>query len=216
LLHIGFSKTYIRFFPTFEGFKAAQHFHGMMMISWLLMLLVQPILILKGKTKLHRRVGTLSYVLAPLVLLSIYLVIRSRYHVYLEQGGQTKGVIAWLSLNFRMMVFFAVLYFLAIYYRYRPALHARYMCSTAFLLIGPGLVRLLISYPEFSRADSHALDRNVNILIAGVVTIVDSWRTKRQSPFLLILGFMVLQKILWDMREAPLWQAAGDVITKML
>jgi hypothetical protein len=91
----------------------------------------------------------------------------------------------------------------------------RYMCSTAFLLIGPGLVRLLISYPELSHADSHSFDRHANILIAGVITIADSWRTKRLSPFTLVFGFMVLQKILWDMREAPLWQAVGNVIAKM-
>ncbi|HET9434615.1 MAG TPA: hypothetical protein VFO37_12700, partial [Chitinophagaceae bacterium] len=59
MVHIGFSKTYIRFFPEFDGFKAAQHFHGMMMMGWLLMLLVQPILILKGKTKFHRRIGAM-------------------------------------------------------------------------------------------------------------------------------------------------------------
>lgn len=99
LTQIGFSKRYIQFFPKFDGFTAAQHFHGMMMMGWLLMLLVQPILILKGQANLHRRVGTLSYVLAPLVLLSMYLVIQSRYEVYLEQGGQTKAVISWLSLN---------------------------------------------------------------------------------------------------------------------
>ncbi len=215
LVHIGFSKTYIQFFPNFDGFKAAQHFHGMMMMGWLLMLLVQPILILKGKTKLHRRIGTLSYVLAPMVVLSMYLVIQSRYEVYLEQGRQTKAVIGWLSINFRLMLFFAVLYFLAIYYRHRPALHMRYMCSTALLLIAPALVRVLISYQELSNADSHSFDRNANILIAGVITIVDSWRTKRLSPFMVVLGFMVLQKILWDMREAPLWQAVGNVIAKM-
>ena len=212
LTQIGFFKRYIGFFPEFDGFTAAQHFHGMMMMGWLLMLLVQPILILKGKTKLHRRIGKLSYVLAPLVLVSMYLVIHSRYDVYLAQGGQTKAVISWLSLNFRMMVFFAVLYFLAIYYRHRPALHLRYMCSTAFVLIGPGLVRVLISYPEWSNADSHSFDRNTNIIIAGVIAIVDSWRTKRLSPFMLVLGFMVLQKILWDLREAPLWQAVGKAI----
>lgn len=215
LTQIGFFKRYIQLFPEFDGFTAAQHFHGMMMMGWLLMLLVQPILILKGKTKLHRRIGTLSYVLAPLVLVSIYLVIQSRYEVYLEQGGQTKAVISWLSLNFRMMVFFAVLYFLAIYYRHRPALHLRFMCSTAFVLIGPGLVRVLISYPEWSNADSHAFDRNANILIAGVIAVADSWRTKRLSPFMLVLGFMVLQKILWDMRESPVWQAVGNVIARM-
>ena len=81
LSHVGFPQTYIRFFPKFDGFTGTQHFHGMMMMGWLLMLLVQPILILKGKTKLHRRIGRLSYVLAPLLLLSIYLFIQSRYEV---------------------------------------------------------------------------------------------------------------------------------------
>lgn len=142
LIHVGFAKTYLQFFPEFTDFKAAQHFHGMMMMGWLLMLLVQPILILKGKTKLHRRIGMMSYVLAPLILLSMYLVIQVRYDVYLAEVGQTNGIIAWLSLNFRMMVFFAVLYSLAIYYRHRTALHWRFMCSTAFILIGPGLVRV--------------------------------------------------------------------------
>ena len=215
LAHIGFSKSYIQFFPKFDGFTAAQHFHGMMMMGWLLMLLVQPILILKGKTKLHRRVGALSYVLAPLVLLSMYLVIESRYDVYLERGREAKAVIAWLSINFRLMMFFAILYFLAIYYRHRPALHMRYMCGTAFLLIAPALVRVCISYLELSHADSHSFDRNANVLIAGVIAVVDSWRTKRLSPFMLVFGFMVLQKILWDMREAPFLQAVGNVIAKM-
>jgi hypothetical protein len=215
LIHIGFSKTYIQFFPKFDGFKAAQHFHGMMMMGWLLMLLVQPILILKGKIRLHRLIGSLSYVLAPLVLLSIYLVIQTRYDVYLEQGRPTTVILGWISLNFRLMVFFAVLYFLAIYYRHKPALHMRYMVSTALVLIGPGLVRLMMSYPAFSHADSHSFDRVANIVIAGVITLVDSWRTKRLSPFALVLGFMVVQKILWDMREAPLWQAVGSVIAKL-
>ena len=66
LTQIGFSKRYIQFFPEFDGFTAAQHFHGMMMMGWLLMLLVQPILILKGKTKLHRRIGTPELCVGPI------------------------------------------------------------------------------------------------------------------------------------------------------
>lgn len=215
LVHVGFFKTYIRHFPQFDGFTIAQHFHGMMMMGWLLMLLVQPILILNKKNKLHRQIGVLSYILAPLLLLSIYLVMKTRYDIYLEQGRPSNAVLAWLSLNFRLMVFFAVLYFLAMYYRHIPALHLRFMCSTALLLIGPGLVRLLISYPGFSHADSHAFDRNVNVLVAGIITLVDSWKTKRVSPFTLVLFFMVMQKVLWDMRDAPLLQSFGKVIAKI-
>jgi len=215
LVHLGFSKTYIQHFPAFSGFTMAQHVHGVLMMGWLLMLLVQPLLILKNKIQLHKQVGKLSYVLAPLVVFSIWWVAHTRYHEYLGKAGQTKDIISWLSLNFRLMLFFATLYFLAIYYKAKPALHMRFMVSTALVLIGPGLVRALISYTDMSRLDSHNLDRNINVLVAAVLTIIDSWRTKRLSPFTVVLVFMLLQKILWDMRNADFLQATGMIIAKL-
>ena len=67
MIQIGFFKTYIQHFPKFEEYTAGHggtkyniimHFHGMMMMGWVWMLLLQPILILKGKIKLHRRIGS--------------------------------------------------------------------------------------------------------------------------------------------------------------
>ena len=82
LVEVGFFKTYIRHFPLFKDyivdgsytmhFNWIMHVHGIIMMGWVLMLLVQPILILKGKIKWHRRVGALSYVLAPLVVLALF------------------------------------------------------------------------------------------------------------------------------------------------
>jgi hypothetical protein len=78
LVHIGFYKTYIRHFPGFEDyitpngrkfhFSWVKHFHGMMMMGWVLMLLLQPILILKGKIKWHHRVGRLCIGSARIVI----------------------------------------------------------------------------------------------------------------------------------------------------
>jgi hypothetical protein len=146
LVHIGFYKTYIRHFPGFEDyitlsgrkfhFSWVKHFHGMMMMGWTLMLLLQPILILRGKIKWHHRVGRLSYILAPLVLLSMWLVTQERFDDILERQGYTAAV-AHLSLNFPNIIFFALLYSLAIYYRKRSALHIPFMCGTGLLLIGP-------------------------------------------------------------------------------
>jgi hypothetical protein len=214
LVQIGFSRTYIQFFPKFERFKSVHHFHGMMMMGWLLMLLVQPILILKGKIKLHRRIGALSYVLAPLVVLSMYLITQFAYHRNLESKGEIAAV-ARLSLNFPLIVFFAALYLLAIFYKHKPALHMRFMCSTAFLLIGPGLSRALRTYLEFARDDGVSFARNFAVLIAGTVAIADSFRIKRISPFTLVFGFMILHKILWDLRETAFWQNIGNVIAKL-
>ena len=42
---IGFHKTYTIHFPAFTGFHWQQHFHGAMLMSWFLMLIIQPFLI---------------------------------------------------------------------------------------------------------------------------------------------------------------------------
>lgn len=217
LVEVGFFKTYIQYFPKFEDtavngetvhFNAIMHFHGIVMMGWVLMLLVQPILILKGKIKWHRQVGSLSYVLAPLVVLALYLANKDNLLSY----SQHSDAISSLTITFPGLVFFAILYSLAIFYKHRPALHMRFMCSTAFLFINPALDRALITYFGL-----HGFSEGIIIvlLLAGIVTIVDSLRTKRISPFALVFSLLLLQKILYDLRDTPFWQAIGNVIAKI-
>lgn len=225
LAHIGFYKTYISHFPKFEDynsprrglihFNAIIHFHGMMMIGWLLMLLVQPIFILKGKIKLHRLAGRLSYVLAPLVLLSMYLVTHSSLHRESAQDGAVAVVARRVALDVPLIIFFAILYLLAIFSTHKPALHSRFMCSTAFILISPALSRTLRAYLDASRDGSIDMSKNIIVIVAGVITVIDSWRTKRISPFALVFGFMVLNRIIWDIRDSPFWHSIANVIAKM-
>jgi hypothetical protein len=214
VVHLGFYKTYLQFFPNFKGFRYVQHFHGAMMMGWLIMLLVQPVLIRAGKYELHRLVGRASYVLAPLVLVSMYLISQFRYNAILETSGQAAAV-AHLALNLPNIVFFACLYLLAILYKHRTELHMRYMCSTAFVLIGPGLARALIGYMDFSLPDAVMVVRIVTPLIAGVLTVVDSVWRKRISSFALVFGFMVLHTILWNVRETSFWQTIGSFVAQL-
>ncbi|WP_276500119.1 hypothetical protein [Terrimonas pollutisoli] len=223
LAHIGFYKTYIRHFPGFADYTTPAgrkfhftwiiHFHGMMMIGWLLMLLLQPFLILKGKIKLHRLAGRLSYVIAPLVLLSMYLVTYSSLHRELAQGIAVAA--SRIALDVPLIIFFAILYLLAIFYTHKPALHSRFMCSTAFILISPALSRTLRAYLDASREDSIDMSKNIIVIVAGVIAVVDSWRTKRISPFALVLGFMVLNRIIWNIRDTPFWYSIANAIAKM-
>jgi hypothetical protein len=221
MIHVGFFSSYIKFFPRFEdatiegrgpiSFNAPIHFHGVVMMGWVFMLLLQPILIRKRKMNLHRQVGRLSYILAPLVLLSIFLVNQHAYHKVLKTAGESQAVAA-LALIFPAFVFFAILYFLAIRYRHRPALHMRFMCSTAFLFIPPALDRALIHYLHLPGYDVGSV---IQLVIIGVVTMFDSVMMKRLSPFALVFAFEVLHKILWHSRETDFWQTTGTLIAKM-
>lgn len=225
LAHVGFYKSYIRHFPGFEDyvrpdgsqfhFYWVMHFHGMMMIGWLLMLLVQPILILKGRLKLHRLVGRLSYVLAPLVLLTMYLVTRASLDRVVAPEEQAAVVARRMALDMPLIIFFATLYILAVVYRHRTLLHSRYICSTAFMLISPPLARTLRAYFDYNREGSIDLSRTIIVFIALAVTVGDSLRLKRISPFALVLGFVLLNKIIWEIKDTPIWQAIGITIGKL-
>lgn len=222
VIQIGFFKTYISHFPNFEDYTVEggrvehfnwyMHLHGMVMMTWVLMLLVQPILILKGKRKLHRKVGNLSYVVAPLVMVVLYLANRDRYLDLLVNAGQPAAV-ARLALSLPEAVFFAILYSLAIIYRRRPALHMRYMVSTAFLFINPAVGRIFRSY--FDLNPGFPYGSTIVLSLVGVITMVDSLRTKRLSPFIVVFGLLLLHRIIWELRDTPFWQTTGTAIAKI-
>ena len=72
----GFWKTYFGKIPSFNGVSGLMHFHAIMVLSWLGILIAQPILILNKKIELHRAVGKASYFVVSLLLLSIILLMR--------------------------------------------------------------------------------------------------------------------------------------------
>lgn len=55
------------------------HFHAVAMGAWLSLLLAQAILVATGSTRHHRRLGTASFALIPVVLISLILVASARY-----------------------------------------------------------------------------------------------------------------------------------------
>jgi hypothetical protein len=142
LITWGFYKTYLIFFPSFSGFNNVQHFHGAMMMIWMLLLIVQPLLIRSGKLAIHRMIGKLSYAIAPLLIVSIFLVSRMVYHRPEPVTHQEK--IAMIALSIPFLAGFIVFYSLAIINRRETPRHMRYMIGTSFLMIAPGLGRALI------------------------------------------------------------------------
>ena len=160
-------------------------------------------------------VGRLSYVLAPLVLLTMYLVTRASLDRVVVPEEQAAVIARRMALDVPTIIFFAILYLLAIVYRHRMQLHSRYMISTAFMLISPPLSRVLRAYFDYNREGSIDLSRTIIVFIALAVTAGDSLRLKRISPFALVLGFVLLNKIIWNIKGTPLWQAIGGTIGKL-
>src|SRR5688572_32476679 len=109
----GFYRTYVVFFPSFEGFVFAQHFHGIIMSLWMACLIAQPLLISRKKYRVHKLIGKISFVLAPLLMISIFGVSKMTFQRNLT-ASTLEDAVAGISLSIPGLIIFAVLYLLAI------------------------------------------------------------------------------------------------------
>ena len=75
----GFYKNYTSEFPNFIDKTTTIHVHGALLMTWMLLLIVQPLLIKTGRIHLHRTIGKVSYVLGPLIILFLFLIGKGSY-----------------------------------------------------------------------------------------------------------------------------------------
>jgi len=73
----------------------------------------------------------------------------------------------------------------------------------------------LRAYFDYDREGSVDLSRTIIVFIALAVTAGDSLRLKRISPFALVLGLVLLNKTIWDIKDTAFWQAIGGAIGKL-
>jgi hypothetical protein len=143
ITNLGFYKTYLIHFPSFKAFATIHHLHGMLAMSWILMLVVQPIFIKFQKYEWHKWVGRVSYITMPLLLLSLFFVAREGYLRNIKTIPETEAL-AGLTNGIPDMFFMGTLYVLAMYHRKNTPFHIRFIAATGLMIIGPGLGRFLI------------------------------------------------------------------------
>lgn len=211
----GFYRTYIMFFPSFEGFQFAQHFHGAIMLLWMGILIVQPWLMARKKFNIHKAIGKASFVIAPILMVSIFLVSRMTYHNNLKALPSVQDAVAMISLSMPGLVIFGILFGLAVANKRRTYYHMRYMIGTALLMIGPGLGRILgVNFGV--RPDlAVTITLVVVVLMAGAFLIADLVKKRDYSPNLLVTGLMLFYWVAWEARYTSIWQGIGDGIAKM-
>lgn len=211
----GFYKTYIQFFPGFQGFKAVHHIHGMLMMLWVLLLIVQPFLISMKRYKLHRTIGKSSYLLAPLVALSIFIVSGTGYHKMLADQAPLPVAVGILALNIPGAFAFTTFYILAMLHKKQSDIHMRYMIGTALLMIGPGLGRGLITYGNIPFEAGVTYSDEIVLLISLGLLLYDVFKKKNIRPYLTIFLALLVSHIFWLTKMEPVWQFLGGSFAKI-
>lgn len=203
LLILGFWPSY--FSPTASSASFGQHFHAVIMIGWILMLIVQPWLIRSRRRDMHRMIGRFSFVWAPLVVISALFVVLDNL-AKLPQPFPSRGLsFFWLGLA--SALFYAMLYCLAIINRKDVQLHARYMAATALAFITPGIGRLFgqIGGATGLTVLNFQLALWLPAIVGGVMIVHDVRKGRVRLPWVLatvswvlvVLGFYFLPGFAW-------------------
>ncbi|MEO7486107.1 MAG: hypothetical protein ABIU77_03365 [Ferruginibacter sp.] len=203
---IGFHKTYAIHFPQLKGFRWEQHFHGAMLMSWFLLLIIQPLLIRFNKNNIHRRLGMLGYVLAPLVCYSIFLVTKMVYFREITNRPMD-SVLGQLSLSIPSIFTFGLFFALAMINRKDSATHMRYMIATSLLMIGPGLGRALIIFGGVPPPVGVNIVLYISEIAAVLFLLNDLIKGNNFKPFLTITIILVVNHLCWGFQNAYWWQS---------
>jgi hypothetical protein len=202
----------------FEQPNLRFHAHGIALTAWCVLLVVQAQLIRTHRRAWHKRVGKLSYVLAPAVVLITTSFVHYRVSGAL-QGVQQLPVMAlyFLALTLVAIGAFALFYGLAIHFRHNAQVHARFMVCTMFPLFTPITDRLIGAHLRPLIGMVPRIEGNPILPVAGFV-LADllllalalwDWRANRRFiVFPVALGvLLVYHTSVLTLYRVPLWNS---------
>ncbi len=204
LVVLGFLRTYFTVLPST---RVTLHIHGLLMLAWMGALIAQGVLVRTGRMTWHRRAGKASYVIAPLIVLFGFVVMRE----FLGGPGSehSQQDLQTLTVPLFAILQFGLTYALAIYYRRDTPLHARYMISTGLILMSAGTIRIFQDW--VLGISSFPMAANANFIFLEVLTvglILNDLRLGRiRAPFVLTLALFVSNHVLlWTAADMGWWQ----------
>lgn len=190
LTFLAFFKTYFNQFPAFEeNITSYIHLHAAIASIWILMLIVQPILIRNRKNHLHKKIGKISYIVFPLLILSF---IPQMIRIINSDNPKV------LFFPLADSILLTLCYSLAIYHRKNVSKHMRYMIGTAIVLLGPTIGRigpLILGLSEnVTQNSQYGL---IYLILIGLI-LLDRKNGKNFQPYLQILGVWIIHQIVFN------------------
>ena len=200
---LGFWKPY---FSRLDAAQGMAHLHAISMLTWIGMLVAQPLLIRTRRLVWHRRLGKASYVVAPLVVVSALILAQLRISQATPDALPFQQFVLFLGVS--ASVLFALIWGLGVLYRREPPLHARYMAGTALTLVDPSLVRVLIFWiPSVPPPFYQFITFGLIYTILLVLIALDRKSTRGRSALWVLLGlFVTLHALIMLVPGTSAWQ----------
>lgn len=188
----GFAKTVPGDFLDTPRLPLLLHVHGAVFTLWVLLFVAQPAFIVRGSTRVHRRIGWIGVGLAAAMV--VMGVAATLFAVHLHAIPPFFPPTIFLVMNLVGILEFGGLVIAGIALRQRREWHKRLMLCATISILGPGLGRLL-PMPSFGAAAPLVMfAATLAFVVAGM--IADLVARRRIHPaYIWGMGIMVLTHI---------------------
>lgn len=172
------------------------HVHAAAMSAWVLLLATQATLVATGRRALHQRLGMVSLVLAPLIVLLMLII---ALPVLLDPFEFP----AIAMVQFKRITVFAGCVALALYWRLkRPDYHKRLMFLATFAVLDAAFFRMEWFLPAFGIDNAVILGHLYQYVLLIPLLAFDVLTTGRIHPaYLVVIPFIIVSQtaaaLLW-------------------
>lgn len=196
------------------------HFHGMLFFAWTLYFAFQTWLAASGRTARHRTIGMIGVSLATAMTIAGFLV---AVNVMKRSAavGQTDAGIAFVIVPLSGILFFAVVFTLAVANTRQPETHKRLMLLAGISILDAAVARWFLTFlappgppgpPPVPVTIAPALVAYLLLVIA----IVFDWRTRGRPHPVYIYGgaaLLAIKLLNWPISETAAWHSlAGGIL----
>jgi len=202
----GFWIPYLSEFPQFDAsITWAVHVHAVLLFVWVGLLIIQPLSVHYKAFSLHRTLGSISYVLMPLIVIFATAMIWKEYQEKVAAGFETSFARNAEFLSAAQLVLVAVFYALAIAaIRTRDAgTHMRYMICIGLFLLPAGLARVLGYWFRIRQVSSQTVCLIVIELVLVFLIGYNLRRRQNAKPFVIAFVAYTVSELFWIAAGRP-------------
>jgi hypothetical protein len=196
----GFWIPYFAQFPRFDAsITAAVHIHAVLLFCFLGLLIVQPLAIRYKAFSIHRKLGKLTNILMPFILIFSVMMLWKEYHEHLADGASMAVARKDEFLSAVQLALLASLYGLALAsIRARNvAAHMRYMICIVLVVLPAGLARTLGYWFNFRQSSSQTICLTlIDILLLGLI-VFDGRGGRPARPYVITILTYCAIEVVW-------------------
>lgn len=182
-------RVYIKAHPVFTSIAIIRYFYVAMVLAWVTLSIIQLLLIKYQKDELHKKLGKISYILAPILLLSLFFIAKDNF-INIALIWPKKQNIAVLALSVIPFFAFATLYILAMINKKNMAYHMRYIAGSLLVLMAPAIGKAFTIYGGMTFRQGFTCFMYITEIIAVLLVVYDMIKANPLKPYLVTLSVL--------------------------